>query len=226
MTTDTEQLHTVLDDLNLIEKVENETPWNTADLAAFLIPFVKRHNGDIGSFKISILNPQPGVKREEQPLVKIGRGYNDKGVVTIRVLSPKRAAARTDLLDRLSLADDLKPKEAAMPAKLVMRLAHALDNIHNYNSYSSNGLWRCAEGHCKCNLAAETSHLTTPIIRGDTTAKTKPRKTIKRLKLELQWAEDSYAKALEKAEKEKKKADRLRQRIAKREAQDELLQSS
>lgn len=203
--------HTILDDLNLIEKVKNETPWNTADLAGFLVPYIKKHGFE--SITVETLNPTPGVKREKQPLVRAFRHYRTREDITVRLLSPKRAAARTDLLDRLAVSEDLKASEACMPKRVVAQMAHAIDNIIS----DANNRWKCSHGSCECPALLIDHGV---IIRGCTKARTRPRKTLARLETELRWATNSIAKLQAKLEKEITKRDRLQKRVDKRRADD------
>lgn len=227
MPTDTED-RTVLDDLTLIEKLDNQTPWRTEDLFSLLLPYIRDHdeilygyNRDafpVEGWTVETLRASPGVKREKQQLAKVSFNRHSKhgSRMVVSIISPKRAAARTDLLDRLSVTDDLKANETILPPKVFRRLKHALDNLKSMGDYSSPGnRYECPVGRCRnCDL----DRIPFQIIRGDTKQKTKPAKPLKRLERELDWARSSMEAALEKAEKKRKEIERLEKRIAKRRA--------
>lgn len=205
----TETEHTVLDDLNLIERIENETPWNDADLAELLIPWL-RENRDIEKIKVQTLRAQPGVKRENQQLLKASMdtwSRNPDPEITLSLISPKRASARTDLLDRLSLAGDIKSSESHMPLQIVSKITHVLTKSRK------RGEWKCSRGECNCTLPPSDV-----ILRGCTKTRTQPRISLERLEQQLHWAEQYVENAREKLEKEIKKRDRLIKRVEKRRA--------
>lgn len=219
---------TILDDLTIIEKIENETPWNTADLAGFLIPLIRERN--IDKIAIKTLQARPGVRREDQKLASANlwdrrSSAGGENHLVVRILSPKRAAARTDLLDRLSFSGDLKASEAVMPQKVLARLKHSIENVDNRAGWNTPG-YHCRYDDCGCDLPDPDY-----IVRGCTKTRTKPVKSLEDLESELHWAnrgveqkqerlkdeiESSaqYIKKLQtKLDKEIEKRDRLVKRI-------------
>jgi hypothetical protein len=125
-------------------------PWATDDLVGFIATLLV----DLPFTNIVIENhrPQPGVKREKQKIIKLSTKWNDKSLLTIGILSPKRAATRSDLLDRLSLADDLKPHETSLPERALAILQHALRHRVGATTAGSSQ-WACERGSCDCVLS-------------------------------------------------------------------------
>lgn len=198
---------TILDAMTWIERIENKTPWSTPDLTAFLTPLLME--GPFDRVTISNHSPKPGTKRAEQKIVSLKQDWQDKKHLKIALLSPNRAKVRTDLLDRLSLADDLESHEIALPPEVIERITHS---IHRLPRKQSN--WSCKRGCCECSIAME-SH---PIIRGDTKARVRPVVTLARLETKLSYAEGAVENWEAKLSKAIKDRDRLRARVAKRRA--------
>jgi hypothetical protein len=192
--------------------IENNTPWNTSELLEFLTPLIH------ASFtRVTIENhkPRPGQKREEQKLVTVDAHYDERNHernhLRLHLLTPKRAKARTDTLDRLSLAGSLAAHEAAIPATVLASLYHMLRSItkgrQNSNLYECPD--SCKYDSCKCEKSTDGL----PIIRGDTKQRTQPPIPLKRLEQQLRWAETGVKSAEFALEKAVKHHARLKIRV-------------
>lgn len=202
------QEDTILDDLNLIQNIKNETPWDTGDLAAFLIPRIRRlreAGTEINKVLVKTKGTTPGAKKEKQRLVSAKMDWQNATLLEVQILSPRRAADRTDLLDRLSLADDLKPNEARMPPIILARLDHALRRAN------SNQYYGCRMGRCDCKLRP----IDDVIIRGCKKAKTRTPKTLEQVERSLSRAERNVVRQQEKLDDAVRKRDRLLKRVEK-----------
>ena len=188
--------------------IENKTPWNTEELLAFLTPLI---HSSFTKLTIDNQRPQPGRKREKQRLVEIHTGFGERSQLEINLLSPKRAKARTDTLDRLSLAGSLETHEAAIPATVLADIKHRLRNRQagaDEPRYKSN-MYNCLNGQCKCEKPTDAL----PLIRGDTKRRTQPPVSLERLEAQLRWAESSITNAEEALNKAIKSRDRLKIRV-------------
>jgi hypothetical protein len=200
----------VLETLNVINMVTNNTPWETGGLVAFLAPYLVRL--PFTEIVIETHRPMPGVKREAQRFASAKTTLRDETKLTIGILSPKRAASRTDLLDRLSMADDLKPNEALIPALALGHLAHILNTRI---SVQGNSKWTCKRGSCECKV--KLNAYLRP-IKGDTKARTTKEKPLATLKRSLRSAEQSVDYCQTRLNKATKRRDLLLRRINKAEA--------
>lgn len=163
----------------------NETPWSTDDLKALIEPII---GTTFTAVNVHILNPTPGVDKEDQVTSSVetyyqnhqGRGY--PRYINIHLISPKRAAARTDLLDKLSTVDE--PNTAFFPPKAVSQLQHQLKLITD-DAFAPYHYRACIDGRCSCPSPGPTGKL-----RGDTKARTRPKETVRGLMDKLSHLED------------------------------------
>lgn len=211
--------------------IENKTPWDTEALREFLSFLCE--NTDIHTVTVDLLRAHPGVKRIDQALFKVG-GINFYAIeqngtlpktVKVSVISPKRSAARADLLDRLAQAGDLEPHETTLHPKIIGGIAHAFGKIKNLYSQAragrrvlfSGNTWdyrKHYEGGCECNKT-----LTVPTtIKGNTKTRTAPPVDLARLKRRGRWALESAEMHRMKMEKQLALAQRLAKRIKEEEA--------
>jgi hypothetical protein len=195
----------------------NTTPWNTADLEKLLAPLVE--GTGIQTITISTLTAMPGVKTEEQRQVGVnGTGYHpDFKTVVVELLSPKRVGKRVEALDRLSLVEDLKPHETALPEKAVAAIEHAFAALRSFQKRgrAANGagiyeIRPCMVGECSCKYAVQTMVL----IKGDTKARIKPPVTVEELERKLSWAQGTVDRRLEDLAEAMAQRDRLQERVA------------
>ena len=199
-----------LDALSAINMVTNNTPWETDALVSFLAPYLV--DLPFTSIVIESHRPMPGWTREKQRIVKLVTKGRDDNDLVIGILSPKRAAVRTDLLDRLSMADDLKPHETKLPRKALETLHHAL--MVRADKQRTHTKWSCERGECRCS-PARLDHV--PLIRGDTRAKTSTPKPLATLKRDLRSAQRSVGYCQARLDKATKRRDILLKRINKAE---------
>lgn len=166
-------------------EIRNTTPWNTEDLGNFLRPLAK--DCGITSLTINLLEAMPGQAREKQRAaeleVKIRQTahaspwvptFSIDGAATLEILSPKRAGARSNPLDRLSVAQDFETHESMLPREAIAVIVHAFDTLRETVKRVQVGgqvdSWNLREhlrGVCKCQK--QEVDVT---IRGDTTVKT------------------------------------------------------
>jgi hypothetical protein len=210
--------------------IENKTPWNTEDLTEFLTPLCER--AGTAMCEVVILRAAPGRKRAEQELFNVSyprpyRGPRSLCHIKIGLLSPKRAAARTELLDRMAQAGDLVTHESALPATVVQGVAHAFDKAVEW-SKGADHEWTHVNGGCGCDLTSVPA----PLIRGNTKIKTAPPVDIENMRKRLTSAKnairshtrrrDSHARDLKKyqdfLDKAVAKEAHLEERIAIEEA--------
>jgi len=213
-------------------KIENKTPWDTEALTKLLTFLCEKTPVEL--LKVETLRAKPGVKREDQTLFLIegvdyyaacGNGqrapYTGPTKLTVGLISPKRAAARTDLLDRMAQVDDLKAHEIALPESIVGGICHAFGKLKSLcapNSRRPRGdSWEYRKhysGECKCS-----KHLSAyPVIRGNTKTRTAPPVDIAKLKRRGRWALESAEAHRLKMEQNLVKAQKLAERIRKEEA--------
>jgi hypothetical protein len=207
--------------------IENTTPWNTEELTKFLSPLCK--GTQIESIDVSLLLAQPGRKREDQALYNLG-GINFYALkenkpltkVNVEIISPKRAAARTDLLDRMAQVDSLATHEISLPGPIAEGIAHAFGRIAFINGGGRMGdQWEfrhhfTSDRHHSCTCSKTLS--TYPVIRGNTKTRTAPPVDIAKLKRRGRWALESAEKLREKMEAQLDLAKRLGERIVREEA--------
>lgn len=217
----------------------NETPWDTEELTKFLVPLCA--DTGIENLKVSLLLAQPGQKRADQALYEVW-GLNFFALkqeklptkATIHIISPKRVAARTDLLDRMSQAVDLATHEIALPEPIVAGIAHAFEklaqvcvSIRKGQAYATKRIlgeaWNFRKHFggelyqiCECAKTLKVY----PIIRGNTKTRTAPPVDIKRLKRRGRGALEAAENYREKMEKQLALAEKLGRRIRKIEAKD------
>ena len=210
--------------------IENETPWNTEDLTKFLTPLCEKTGTT--TCEVVILRATPGKKRNEQTLFDINYSHPFKGTrrldhIKVGLLSPKRAAARTELLDRMAQAGDLVTHESALPSKVVQGVVHAFHKATEWLN-GGNYEWSHDNGSCSCDVSA----LPAALIRGDTKIKTAPPIDIESMRRRLASAKNairshtrrrnSHARDLKKyqdyLDKAEAKAIKLEERIAQEEA--------
>jgi len=210
--------------------IENKTPWDTEALTKLLTFLTEKT--PVETIKVETLRARPGVKREEQRLYLISGidFYNATTSsqplklltkLTVKLISPKRASARTDLLDRMAQVDDLGVHEIALPDGIVGGICHAfgkLKSLYTPNARRPVGdSWEYRkhyEGTCACS-----KHLSAyPVIRGDTRARTAPPVDIAKLKRRGRWALESAENHRIKMEANLVKAQKLAERVRKAEA--------
>lgn len=209
--------------------IENKTPWDTEELTRFLTFLCE--GTPIDTVEVILNRARPGTKREDQQLFAVS-GINFYDIqqngtvpthVVVKVISPKRSAARADLLDRLSQAGDIATHETVLHPKIVGGIAHAFGKIKNLCNQLRAGhsviddTWeyrRHYEGTCDCNRDLSAY----PTIRGNTKVRTSPPVDIDRLRRRLRWALEAADKWREKMEERIKAAEKLRKRIEKAEA--------
>ena len=212
----------------------NTTPWDTEGLTKFLVPLCA--DTGIETLKVSLLLAQPGQRRADQPLYEIC-GINFSALkqeklptkATVQIISPKRAAARTDLLDRMALIEDLAVHEIALPETIAEGIAHAFERLGYVCRQKTAHARQMAVGDewvfrrhfggeryqiCECHKTLKVY----PFIRGNTKTRTLPLVDINKLKRRGRWALESAEKHREKMEKELALAQRLGVRISKLEA--------
>jgi hypothetical protein len=210
--------------------IENTTPWNTEELSKFLLPLCVGTN--LESIKVALLRAQPGVKREDQPLyeVKVNLcAFAQNGTLPteclVQIISPKRAAARTDLLDRMAQVEDLDPHEIALPDKIVGGTQHAFTRLRTIcgpgGKDRMGNQWDFAkhfEDHryrgCDCRKPV----IAPVLVRGNTKVRTAPPVDIDRLKQRGRWALRSAETYRKKMEASLAKAQKIGARIMKIEA--------
>jgi len=198
-------------------EIENKTPWNTEELLAFLTPLI---HSSYTKLTIDNQRPQPGRKREKQRLVEVHAYYDGSPHLEINLLSPKRAKARTNALDRLSLAGSLATHEAAIPATELADIKHRLRNrkVTTERPPYKGALYNCLSGECKCEKPTDAL----PLIRGDTKKRTQPPVSLERLELRLRWAESTITSAEEALRKAVKSRDRLKSRVERLQAKQRI----
>lgn len=212
-------------------KIKNTTPWDTEALTKLLTFLCATTT--IESVKVETLRTRPGVKREDQTLFLVS-GVSHYNVtspsptpiklpteIVVGLISPKRAAIRTDLLDRMAQVNDLGPHEIALPNGIIGGICHAFGKIKalcglNAPRIKQNS-WDYRQhfnGSCKCG-----KHLSAyPVIRGDTKARTAPLVDIKKLKQRGRWALESAERHRVKMEEKLAEAAKLGERIRRFEA--------
>jgi len=202
-------------------EIVNETPWDTGALTEFLLPLLRgvqnlsykskndRSSSHLTRCTVSNHRPLPGTSREEQKVCSVHWDYQDRGHLKISILSPGRAKVRTDVLDRLSLAHDLKPHEIAIPSSVLAALTHQVASLSQ--AYGSES---CRRGSCECAPAPAAPML----IKGNLKTRTTPIKSLERLQKELRWAEGSVEQSQTRLDAAVKRRDNLRKRVAKRAA--------
>lgn len=162
--------------------IENNTPWNTEDLIALVNTCSKTRNNFI-TIRFLTIPPVPRRSKDKQPLLRAERSIHD---LTIELLSPKRAAGRTDLLDRMSHTQTLHPHEIAMPPRIVAGIIHSVSHVLDGGIAHVNLA-------CDCDLSTIKPRL----IRGDTKARVRPKRGLQGLKASL----DKLTKRLARIEK-------------------------
>ena len=216
----------------------NTTPWDTEELIKFLEPLCA--DTGIATLKVSLLTAQPGEKRKDQPLYDVA-GIDPYKLkegklptkATVWIISPKRVAARTDVLHRMSQVDDLDPHEIALPEAIIGGISHSFERLSQvcqkiragrrhtlaslndpweFNKHFQGNPHRC----CKCSKTLDSY----PLIRGNTRTRTTKPVDIKRLKRRGRWALEAAEKYREKMEKQLALAERLGRRIRKIEGRD------
>ena len=211
--------------------VENTTPWNTEELTSFLTPLCK--GTTITEIEVNLLRASPGVKRKDQSLYEIDglNLYNFKtsgslpNKCTVKILSPKRAAARTDLLDRMAqVGGDLEPHEINLPEKITNGLSHAFTKLATIsgphglsmmgNQWDFNRHFFGGQRACDCRKPSENYKA----IRGNTKTRTAPPVDIDRLKRRGRWALEAAESHRVKMEANLAKAQKIGARIMKLEA--------
>lgn len=206
-------------------QITNKTPWCTAGLEAFVLPFAK----DTKIVDIQFYNqvPRPGVKREHQKICEFGENSTydySRNTVTayptllrIGLLSPKRAKARLDPLERLARAKTLQIHEIDLPHTVLAQIAHTFTWLKKPAKQYYH--WRGhVIGNCNCKMGV----IAPPVIPGDTRVKTGTPVTKARLHQKLRWAQQSVDRLTEKLEEKTKARDRLLVRINKKLAQERV----
>lgn len=161
----------------------NKTPWSTEDLEKALLPMVT--GCGLVEITVELISPHKSRwrKKDRFSRIKLGGGEaRDK--VTIELISAKRAAAREETLDRLSLTSDLKTTETSLPRSVIVHLTHGFTKMRETrthvgrshiarDSYEVRRTWSsiesCLEDWCECprpDLAE------IPLVRGDKKART------------------------------------------------------
>ena len=211
--------------------VENTTPWNTEDLSKFLLPLCI--GTSLESVRVDLLRAQPGVKRENQALYEIGSinlyAFKSNGTLPtealVQIISPKRAAARTDLLDRMAQIEDLDLHEIALPDRIVGGIQHAFIRLRTIcgprGQAQMGDQWEFAKHFydhkyrgCECRKPV----IDPALIRGNTKTRTAPPVDIDRLKRRGRWALEAAESHRVKMEANLAKAQKIGARIMKLEA--------
>lgn len=201
-------------------EIENLSPWNTEDLVRFLTPLAA--GTVVTKIVVGIAQPQPGVKKDEQRLVWIEstvRGGQVSDTMAIDLLSPKRAADRTEVLSRLSVTGDLQPHESVLPDEVIATIIHSFETVRTNRGKLDNWqLQNHVRGRCGCEKPLPDNLKV--VIRGDTKAKTAPTYSIDQLENKLYYARREVAKYRKRLEKALMQEDRLVARIEKQRAKE------
>jgi hypothetical protein len=211
-------------------QITNKTPWNTDSLIAFVGPWLTPTG--IKTVEFYNQTPRPGVRRENQILCEVdensvfdyqsGKVTSGPTELKIGLLSPKRAKARLDPLERLARAATLEAYEIDLPLVVIKHLVHTFTWLKKRPKETPTRdyyQWRShVKGYCKDDCKKEKV-IAPPTIPGDTRVKTGNPVTLERLQQKLRWAERSVDSLTEKLEKETKARDRLLVRVDKKLAQ-------
>jgi hypothetical protein len=154
--------------------ITNNTPWNTEDLTKFI---TETFTGlKITDVHIDLMAPRSSRWRKQEWLAT---GSVKASTLTLELLSPKRAAARSETLDRLSLAGDLKKDETRLPVAVIAMYRHGIEKWREAGKemvgdlgdrYARQRVWSCIGGYCSCDYSDTVDDA--PIIRGNTAVKT------------------------------------------------------
>jgi len=211
-------------------EIINSTPWDTEDLTKFFLPLI---NGTgIDTVKVVLLLAQPGAKREDQGLYEVSTSLYDLAQgklpshINIQIISPRRAAARTDLLDRMAQVDNLAIHEIALPGPIAAGISHALIKLTHVCRQKTVYAIKKAIGDqwefrkhlggeryqvCECSKTLKVY----PVIRGNTKTRTTPPVDINQLKRRGRWALEAAESYRGKMEKQLALAESLGKRIRK-----------
>jgi hypothetical protein len=199
-------------------QIENKTPWDTEGLTAL----VTAMSDSLPNLeKVTFINqrPQPGVKRGNQTIYGGSEPYDwqkpnqDRTYIKelcLELLTPKRVKTRTSPLDRLAFAKDLEAHQVPLPVSVIENIVHALHAATK--TYPNTNRWERRphiNGSCSCNKDLPE----TPIIAGDTKARTQPPVTLAQLQRKLYYAEKQVERSQKDLDDATAKADRLRKRI-------------
>lgn len=172
--------------------ITNNTPWNTEDLTKFI---TETFSGlAITDVHIDLMAPRSNRWRKHE---WIATGSVKDSTLSLELLSPKRAAARSETLDRLSLAGDLQKNETRLPVSVISMIRHGVEKWHEatketkemkggdrfplvgFHEHLGKGgnpwgwgwqrVWSCLGGYCSCDYPEAVD---APVIRGDTAVKT------------------------------------------------------
>lgn len=177
-------------------KIVNHTPWNTEDLEKMILPMVT--GCGLSVIQVGLIAHNVGRWRAKETLgrVKFANqklGHDKQDEAWIEILSPKRAAARAEALDRLSLCESLGTHETMLPLSVIATLEHSFEKIYEAKSQAKRGpgsvlhrneTWGLHDhfsGHCEC---APESPKVPIVVRGDVKAKTQDRQAPKVADLE------------------------------------------
>jgi hypothetical protein len=191
----------------------NTTPWDTDALVRLITPLAEGLG--VETIRIKTLTAMPGVRTEEQTQAEVSteRYGEDITSLLVELLSPKRAGKRTDTLDRLSLVEDLKPNETALPEKAVALIEHAFSALVTHTKRKGHKSFYevrpCMQGSCQCKYTAKS----TVLVKGDTKAPIKPPVTVEQLEQKLEWAQRTVDQRQTDLTEAIARRDRLQERI-------------
>jgi len=201
-------------------QIINQTPWDTEGLTA-LVTAMGDSLPHLEKVAFITHRTQPGVKRGNQKIYNGSEPYDwqkpnkDETFITelcFELLSPKRVKTRTSALDRLAFAKDLEAHQVPLPVEVIEKIVHAL---HSAAKVWTADRWKRREhinGRCKCNKSLPE----TPIIAGDTKARTRPPVTMAKLRSKLRGAQRSVAYAQAELDKAIVARDRAALRVERR----------
>ena len=197
-------------------QIENKTPWDTEGLTALITTMPCKR---VEKLTFITHQPMPGVKREKQRLYSCCESWRTDGELEIGLPSPKRVKSRMNALDLLAFTKDLEPHQVPLPVAVIESIIHSLRYAY------SSGDRRTRRPHLEAECECDKTLPETPIIAGDTKAKTRPPVTVQQLERKLGYAcaevegyEEALAEALTKRNKLLVRIENKRKRDAKKRA--------